>query len=307
MTRDLRIEFENAFHHVINRGYHKMNIFHCQADFKRFINDLELSFESHTLVIHAYCLMNNHFHLFTETPHANLQQAMHKLQSRYASYYKAKYKHPGKVFEKRYKGILVDTDSYALDLTRYIHRNPVGPIVIDAASWHASSYRAYLGYDPKRKFLDTDLILNNFDTDSRIARQKMQKHVEREEGNTWRAQEFTNSNSILGSESFIERIQTKLPEAIDTEIPSLIQLKAKEKVTALKSYVSCLKLPARIQKAILLYGLRKKTPLKTDQINNVLGEDLSCSGISNRIKSLMKRSHKDKNIAKILIEINSMF
>ncbi|MDA1256076.1 MAG: transposase, partial [Proteobacteria bacterium] len=271
MARDLRIEYNNAFHHVMNRGYHGMQIFYDHQDFNRFLDDLLYTFKSHTLVIHSYCLMHNHFHLLTETPHANLQKAMQRLQTRYASYFKAKYKHRGKVFEKRYKAILVDTDTYALDLARYIHRNPVGPIVQDPASWTYSSYRSYLGYDSKPKFLDTDLVLNRFDQNINAAKIKLQKHMELEESSYWLPDDFIIGKSILGSASFVERIKAKLAIEVNDEITGLIALSSEDKVSVIKAYIARLNFDFKLQLNLMIYAFSTRSQLNRSEINNLLG------------------------------------
>ena len=250
--------------------------------------------------------MHNHFHLLTETPHANLQKAMQRLQTRYASYFKAKYKHRGKVFEKRYKAILVDTDTYALDLARYIHRNPVGPIVQDPASWTYSSYRSYLGYDSKPKFLDTDLVLNRFDQNINAAKIKLQKHMELEESSYWLPDDFIIGKSILGSASFVERIKAKLAIEVNDEITGLIALSSEDKVSVIKAYIARLNFDFKLQLNLMIYAFSTRSQLNRSEINNLLGTNLKKSTMSQRIASLKKWALKDKALAKALIEINNL-
>ncbi|MDD9897781.1 MAG: transposase [Candidatus Melainabacteria bacterium] len=289
----------------MNRGYQGMKIFREQSDFEFFLHCVEEVFKSHTLVIHAYCLMDNHFHLLTETPHANLSKAMHRLESKYASYFKAKYQHQGKVFWKRYKAILVDNSTYGIDLVRYIHRNPLGVITQDLEDFTHSSYRAYLGMTPVPSFLDLNLILNRFDIDRQLAIKKLKEHTFLEGASYWLPDEFIAGRTIMGSESFIERVKEFLPEAINKELSGLVALKKDEKVSMIKNYVANLSLLVKQQKQILLYALRKKTQLSSKEICFILGESLSSSAMSNRVQRLKERARVDLKLAKILIEIDS--
>lgn len=304
MSRDLRIEFAGAFHHVMNRGYHHMDIFRSDEDFRFFINCLEEVFKSHTLVIHAYCLMDNHFHLFTETPNANLSKAMQRLQSRYAHYFKWKYEHVGKVFWKRYKSILVDTSTYGVDLVRYIHRNPLGHQVENLEDFKYSSYRSYLNIDSSPIFLDINLILNRFDVNRSLAIQKLKKHTFLDGASYWLPEDFIVGKSILGNENFIERIKEYLPETINEELAGLITLKKEDKVPVIKKFISKLTVDFKLQKNLLIYALRKKTDLGIREIALMLGEKLSKSALSNRIRKLKNKAKKDLSLARILVEID---
>lgn len=307
MSRDLRIEYEGAFHHVINRGYHKMIIFEGKEDFHYFLKCLEEVFQSHVLILHAYCLMNNHFHLFTETPNANLSKAMHRLETKYAIYFKKKYNHDGKVFQRRYKAFLVDTNTYALDLMRYIHRNPENVIVQNSEEWLYSSYRAYLGLSDKPDFLDTNLVLNNFDIDRSKAIDKFKNHMQQEEASQWSPEDLIVGKSILGAKNFIERIKNKLPEGINTELAGLIHLKGDEKVEPIKVFISKLPYDSKLKKDLLLYGLRKKTYLNRQAISEILAESLTNPTISNRIRRTKEKATKDLKLAKVLIELDRVF
>ena len=109
MSRPLRIEYPDAYYHIMNRG--RQAIFHDEAYFQAFLQTLSEFHERLGLAIHAYCLMTNHFHLLVKTPERNLQRAM---------------RHIGGVYTQRYKAILVNVDEYLLHPSRYIHRNPLG-------------------------------------------------------------------------------------------------------------------------------------------------------------------------------------
>jgi putative transposase len=306
MARAARIEYPGAFHHVISRGYQRMPIFIDEEDFERMLSDLSAVFYSHSLLIHAMCIMNNHIHLFTETPEANLQQAMQRLFSRYASYYKKKYGHIGKVFERRYKSVLVDSELYALDLVKYIHTNPVGVLVQDPASWNYSSYKYY--QDPKSKpvFLETKLILNRFDTDIKVARDKMKEHMSREKSSSCFPGDYICGKSILGSREFLDRIKDHLPTDSCAEFTGLMKIKSEIKLPKIKESVSKMKVEMKTKRDLMLYALKKKTSLTFSEINKILGLNLSKSGLSKRIARMKKQSQQNIEIAEYLIMIDSL-
>ncbi len=147
MPRPQRIEYEGAFHHVMNRGRGRKTIFHGNAYNIAFIDTLQEASQRFDAVIHAYCLMNNHYHLLIETPRANLSRIMRHVNGVYTQRHNHMRNTDGPLFRGRYKSILVDEDAYLLQLSRYIHCNPVEtkkPLVNQLVDHPWSSYPAYV-------------------------------------------------------------------------------------------------------------------------------------------------------------------
>ncbi|NOZ55061.1 MAG: hypothetical protein GXP08_18300 [Gammaproteobacteria bacterium] len=147
MSRPQRIQYENAFYHVMNRGRGRQIIFHSDEYYSTFIQTLKETYERFDALIHAYCLMGSHYHLLIETPRANLDRVMRHINGVYTQRYNRLKRTDGPLFRGRYKAILVERDSYLLQLSRYIHRNPVDmkpPIVKVLESYRWSSYPAYI-------------------------------------------------------------------------------------------------------------------------------------------------------------------
>ncbi len=147
MPRPTRIEFEGAFHHVMNRGRSHQKIYHGNVYFEAFIDTLKEASEQFSAIIHAYCLLTNHYHLLIETPKANLGRIMKHINGVYTQRHNVLRKTDGSLFRGRYKSILVDEDAYLLQLSRYIHRNPVEtkkPMIGNLADYPWSSYPAYI-------------------------------------------------------------------------------------------------------------------------------------------------------------------
>ncbi|MDO9507797.1 MAG: transposase, partial [Thermovirgaceae bacterium] len=144
MARPLRIEYPGAFYHVTSRGNERKDIFKSGTDREKFLSYLKSATERYGAVIHAYCLMSNHYHLMLETPQGNLSWIMKHINSSYTSYFNIKRKRAGHLLQGRYKAILVEADTYAAELSRYIHLNPVGAKMVGSPEEYPwSSYRYY--------------------------------------------------------------------------------------------------------------------------------------------------------------------
>lgn len=125
MSRPFRIEFKNAWYHVMNRGRRKENVFLIKSDYYHFVNLLDESAELWNVNICAFCLMPNHYHLLLQTPDANLSRFMRHVNGVYTQRFNRFHKTDGALFRGRFKSILVGEQNYLLDLIRYIHFNPV--------------------------------------------------------------------------------------------------------------------------------------------------------------------------------------
>ena len=159
MARSLRIEYEGALYHVTARGNERRKIFFTPTDDEKFLEYLTEAKKKYGILIHCYVLMTNHYHLIIETPEANLSKAMHYINGSYTSYINSKRKRSGHLFQGRYKAIQVAMDNYLLELSRYIHLNPVRAGMIQRPEDYIySSYKAYTSRK-REGLLTDDLIL----------------------------------------------------------------------------------------------------------------------------------------------------
>jgi len=171
MSRPLRIEYPGAWYHVMNRGLGRRWIFKTDDHRHRFLSLLADTTERHNAEWHAYCLMGNHFHLMMRTPEGNLQRIMRHVNGIYTQYFNRDQKRDGPLFRGRYKAILVDAEAYWLQLSRYIHRNPLeAGLVSRLADYPWSSYRAYIGETENPSWLTTEYLLHNIGRRNRKAR-----------------------------------------------------------------------------------------------------------------------------------------
>ncbi len=125
MSRPLRLEYAGALYHVTSRGNERKPIYLEDDDFELFLECLAGVCERFNWVIHSYCLMTNHYHLLVETPDGNLSKGMRQLNGVFTQDFNRRHKRVGHLFQGRYKAILVDKESYLLELCRYIVLNPV--------------------------------------------------------------------------------------------------------------------------------------------------------------------------------------
>ena len=163
MARPLRVEFSGAIYHLTSRGNARQKVFFTDADRELFLDTLSQVVSRYGWICHAYYLMANHYHLLVETPKANLSLGMRQLNGMYTQSFNRRHNRVGHLFQGRFKAILVEKESYLLELCRYIVLNPVrvkGKGEIGAWKW--SSYRATAGLASVPEFLSTDWILEQF-------------------------------------------------------------------------------------------------------------------------------------------------
>ena len=159
MSRPLRIEYPDAWYHVMNRGRRAENIFIDKDDYKAFIQVLIESTEMWSLRISAYCLMGNHYHLLVQTPQANLSRCMRHINGVYTQRFNRRHCYDGQLFRGRYKSILVSDDPYLLQVVRYIHKNPVkAGIVSQPEKYLWSSHNSYLSVNREWDWLNKSFI-----------------------------------------------------------------------------------------------------------------------------------------------------
>ena len=222
MSRPLRIEYPGAYYHIMNRGRARQRIYRNQADYQRFIHLLSETCAMWGIRVHAYSLMPNHYHLVLETPQGNVSRAMRHLDGVYTQRYNRAHGLDGTLFRGRYKAILIDKDSYLLQVVRYIHLNPVqGKIVMEPGEHPWTSHRYYAGKGGGPVGLVMEEVLGQFHKRRRQAINRYIRFVN--EGIDDQTRVLYGRDrwpSILGSEGFKEKIREGLERRIgDYEIP----------------------------------------------------------------------------------------
>ena len=210
MARPLRFEFPGAIYHVTARGNARNVIFIDDEDRGLFLDCLGEVVARFGWRCHAYCLMDNHYHLLFETPEANLSRGMRQLNGVYTQRFNRRHGRVGHVFQGRFKAIVVDRDSYLLELCRYVVLNPIRAGVIKKIERYAwSNYPATMGLAERPAWLETDWVLGQFAKTRAVARRRYAEFVA-EGGSLPSPWSAVRGQALLGSEAFVEKMRPLL-------------------------------------------------------------------------------------------------
>lgn len=262
MARPLRIQYPGAWYHVTCRGNERGAIYRDDKDRRKFLERLEESLRDFSVEVHCYCLMSNHFHFLLKTRLANLDRFMQQFNTTYIVYFNKRHKRSGHLYQGRYKAILVDADSYLLELSRYIHLNPVRLKrlkesslkekidVLEQYLW--SSYRAYIG-NKGPSFLHREMILGMIGgrekRKGRRYREFVLKGLREEMGDPLIGKK---AHSVLGSEEFLEWVYS-----------TFIRGKEEEKeYSKIKELAPILTVEEIVQEAASEFGVKPEELLK---------------------------------------------
>ncbi len=240
MARPVRIDVAGGCYHVTNRGNERRAIFRDDRDRVRFLELLERAVERFGWRVLAYVLMDNHFHLLVQTPQANLSPAMQWVQVAYTIWFNRRHRRAGHLFQGRFKAVLVELESAAWELSRYMHLNPVrvqrlgldkaaqqrqragmsGPPAaaqiqerlkrLGQYAW--SSYPAYSGRQKSPRWLSREVVLTLGGAGSRAQRgEAYRRYVEDaiREGLSESPWERLEAGLLLGGREFVERMRRR--------------------------------------------------------------------------------------------------
>ena len=210
MARPLRLEFPGAIYHVTSRGNARNAIFLDDEDRELFLGGLGEVIARFGWLCHAYCLMDNHYHLLIETPKGNLSLGMRQLNGVYTQRLNRRHGRVGHVLQGRFKAIVVDRDSYLLELCRYVVLNPIRAGRVKHIERHPwSSYPATMGLAQCPAWLKTDWVLGQFAKTRAVARRRYAEFVAEGRGlpSPWSA---VRGQALLGSEAFVEKMRPLL-------------------------------------------------------------------------------------------------
>lgn len=304
MARPLRINYEGAFHHITARGNERKKIFLSKADYDTFLNFLKDASHKYGIIIHCYVLMGNHYHLVVETPQGLLSRFMHDINSGYTTYFNIKRKRAGHLFQGRYRSLLVEKDSYLLELSRYVHLNPCRAGITDRPEdYPYSSYRAYILPDEKT-IVSRGLILGMASSDPRRAPAQYRMFVERAVNGEQPPSFKAYGGMILGSKQFIRESLEKIKE----ESLSKNETSGKRLLVApppdIRDIISSLALRHHVPEETIIssppyrhyaiYLLRKHTTLSNGEIGHYFG--MGIAAVTKAVTRLVNRMKTDKKI-----------
>jgi len=286
MPRQPRLDAPGALHHVMGRGIERTNIFRIDRDRDDFLNRLGNQCMEGNLIVYAWCLLSNHFHLLVRTGGQPISRSMKKLLTGYVVNFNLRHKRTGHLFQNRYKSIICEDDPYLLELTRYIHLNPVRAGLVGGVeelnNYRWSGHFAIMGR-VEREWQNIDTVLGYFGR-GRKAVEKYEQFVR--EGVSrgrrpelvgggltrslggWsqvlslkrRGVKIASDERILGSEGFIERL---LSEAEEREKETL---RLSRKVSDLETLARRIVKEEGIEESELRSGMRKGRIVKGRRI-----------------------------------------
>ena len=320
MGRQWRIEFAGALYHILSRGNEGRDIFYNDEDRLLFLDTMAEMSERFDLNIHAYVLMDNHYHILLKTNLPNLSKAMQWFGLAYTRRFNNRHSRSGHLFQGRYKSIIIENDAYLIRLSCYIHRNPLrAGIVKRLADYKWSSYQYYAYRKKPPRWLATDMILSQFkNTNNRnkAYREKAQKYSE-EESQIW---EDLKYGIILGSKNYVSKIKSAyLPDSPDSEIPQqkimakeinsdkLLDVAAEHLKCNLERFKQAPRISSREKqdRDILMYLLWKTGRLTNKTIGSIFG--VTYSSVSHSIGKLNAKLKKDKALRYKIDRIYSLF
>lgn len=235
MTRPLRIDVDGGWYHITARGNNRQTIFTDRRDHEHFQELLKEVVERFGVEIHTFVLMGNHYHLLIRTPEANASQAIQWLNISYSVWWNRRHGRCGHVFQGRFKSVLVESSAWALELSLYIHFNPLAvkglglskrekkaeglglsnpsPELVERRlevlrTYAWSSFHGYTGYAPVPCWLATGELLGRVkggrDGYRKMAEARLKQGAEE---SLWGKLRW---GYVLGSERFAEKVRAGL-------------------------------------------------------------------------------------------------
>jgi putative transposase len=210
MARPIRLEFPDAIYHVTTRGDDGGDVFVDDQDRQQFLTVLGEVVVRTGWIVHAYVLMDNHYHLLIETPQANLSRGMRQLNGVYTQRFNSLHGNGGRVFQGRFKAILVERNGSLLELCRYVVLNPLRlKAVKNISRYKWSSYRAIAGEVKAPSWLHTGWILSQFGRSSSVAQRKYAEFVAAGV-NAPSPLDKVKAQILLGSAAFVKKMKQRL-------------------------------------------------------------------------------------------------
>jgi len=320
MGRPLRVEYPGALYHITSRGNERKKIYLDESDRVKFLEILREYHDRYGILIHSYVLMDNHYHLILETPAGNLLKVMHGINGGYTGYFNRKYKRAGHLFQGRYKGIIVDKENYLVQLSRYVHLNPVRAAIVGRPEQYRwSSYPGYIGKGKEYQWVEYSWILSKFGSNTKRAREKYREYVEeglREEIET--PLKNLHGQIILGIDEFIERIKRMLKgkdlshEIIERKrlmaqtLPDEVIKKVAKAFGTKEEIVKERGHKDNIARKAAIYFIKRYSMLSNEAIGKLFG-GIHFSAISKASDRLRKEIIADKKLANLVNELDSYF
>jgi REP element-mobilizing transposase RayT len=209
------LEYEGALYHVTSRGDRREDIYRDDEDRQQWLSVLSQVCERFNWVVYAWCQMTNHYHVVVETIDGNLSRGMRQLNGVYTQRFNRRHGEVGHLYQGRYKAILVQKESYLLELTRYVVLNPLrAGMGKKPEEWPWSSYPATIGITKAPQWLDTNWLLNQFGRHKSSAISAYRRFILEGKG-VPSPLKLTRHQLLLGDDNFVtQHNKTQRPESL---------------------------------------------------------------------------------------------
>jgi putative transposase len=311
MARPWRIQYPGAIYHVTSRGNNRQDIFLDNEDRRYFLDLIPRASSRFNLRIFAFCLMTNHYHIFLQTPDANLAPAMHWLNTAYTVNFNRANKKSGHLFQGRYKSVLITDESHWLRLSMYIHLNPVrAGIFNDPAQYKWSSFRDYTRTTSRFPWLHEKHILKNYGPKGAASKKEYRKTciaLAKKPPSFWQG---IRSSVVLGSKETLEKLIEKYGPKGKTEditgfsshrisamdidkelsrVASFFNARPKELTERRRNF---------LPRQAAYYHLVENRSFPVTKVSDIMG--ITQPAVSYGIAKLKREIGKDKNLRKML-------
>lgn len=325
MARPLRIDYPHAFYHVTCRGNERKDIFKDDHDRSVFLEKLQSSLEIYSVRLHGYVLMGNHFHLIVETPKANLSEFMRHFNVSYTTFYNRRHERVGHLYQGRFKAILVQADSYLLELSRYVHLNPVRVSPLGRRDYKErlkhllrypwSSLDGYLFQRKTERWVVYDEVLGYVGRSRKEYGRFIEEGLQKGYASPW---EDLKGQVILGEEGFWERVRGKWMKGKGSakEQPSLRALEAKGPEETLRKVAGYFKLKPeelrerrsryRDQRGLVMEMMYRYSRVNQKEIARYLGE-IDYTTVSHERRRIRERMEADSKLKRWHKDIELLF
>ena len=315
MSRAQRIIYSNAYYHVMNRGAGRQKIFKDRVEREIFLQTLAEACHQFCIEVHAYCLMGNHYHLLIKTPLANLSRAMRHINGVYTQRYNRSNHTDGPLFRGRYKAILVDSDSYLLHLSKYIHLNPMSARMVDnLEEYEWSSYLAYIDKIKSPVWLVREEVYGQL-TQTEHKAEQYRCFMVNEDLDKKLIKFYSQQSSlpILGDDAFINSLTLIKPSI---EVPRHLQVYTRPSISAVISEVALLfgedirtlitvkkgRVKSNIPRKMAMYIARKYGDYRFQELADAFGLQ-HYGGASYAVHAFAQELRKDRGLETLVIKV----
>jgi putative transposase len=318
MSRQHRFLFPGAVYHLGARGYEKSFIFRDDKHKQRLVEIFTRAKKNYGLIIYAYAIMGNHYHILIETPEPNLPVVMHFINMSYGSYYNTRQGRKGYVFERRYSAFVVQKDEPMKRQVQYIHMNPIRAKIEETlGTYKWTSHNQYMGLE-KNGIADCSFVLSLFGNDTKNAILAYESYMARSRiFSKTRIEMGVYGKAIIGDEDFVRQIKLMIDNKdLSDEINCRKELKKiyepQTIINAVNDYYGiseealCRKSGCwNVYKKIAIFLLKTDCGLSGADIGRAF--DMHQGSASKALMRLQAKLEKDRKLRKQIEEIRSKY